>query len=134
MDGVAKHCESVNCMLEDRDLAKIIRGQLQALKASLLLEVGRAGKVWDLPSCARVVTAAPCSQDPYTSAPTAHLHAGGCTLAEAGLKEGTKREGLQLLQTPLQIQGEPLSLSLVIQIMTTLGKALPIIAVSKVPL
>ena len=45
MDGVAKHCESVNGMLEDHDLAKIIRGQLQALKVSLLLEVGRAGKV-----------------------------------------------------------------------------------------
>lgn len=45
MDGVAKYYESVNSMLEDHDLAKIIRGQLHALKASLLLEVGHAGKV-----------------------------------------------------------------------------------------
>lgn len=48
---------------------------------------------------------------PYTGAPTPHLHAGGGTLAEAGLEEENEREGLQDPQTPLQIQGEPLSLT-----------------------
>lgn len=98
-------------MLEDHELVKIITGQLQALKASLLLEVGYTGRVWDLPLRERVVTAVPCSRDPYTRASTPHLHAGGRTLAEAGLKEGNKREGSQLPQAPLQIQGEPLSLA-----------------------
>lgn len=39
--------------------------ELQALKANLLLEVGCAGKVWDLPSCERIVTGVPCSRDPH---------------------------------------------------------------------
>lgn len=52
------------CNLEDHDLAQIVRGQLQALKATLLLGVGHARKVWDLPSCERVPTAVPCSGDP----------------------------------------------------------------------
>jgi len=74
--------------------------------------------------------AVPCSRDPYTGGPTPHLHAGGCTLAEAGLKEGNEREGLQLPQTPLQLHGE--SLSLVIQTIMTLGQALPIIRHKKI--
>lgn len=44
-------------------------------------------------------------------APAPHLHAGGYTVAEAGLGDENDREGLQLTQTPLQIQGEPLSLT-----------------------
>lgn len=61
--------------------------------------------------CERFVSAVPCSWDPYTGAPTPFLHAGGCTLAAEGLKEGNEREGSQLPQTLLRIQGEPQSLT-----------------------
>lgn len=45
MDRVRVYTFTKLHMLEDHDLAKIVRRQLQVRKAVLLLEVGLAGKV-----------------------------------------------------------------------------------------
>lgn len=94
-------------MLEDRDLVKIVKWQLQALKASCPLEVGCAAEGWELLWCERLSLMYPAPKI-HTSGHQHHV----CMQVDAHqLKQSSNRGTRKLSQTTLQIQGEPLFLT-----------------------
>lgn len=78
---------------------KIIKEQLQAVKARVTLQLGCAGKVWDLPSRGRVVSAVSCS----TLRPQHHI----CRWIHSSCSRFKGGEGEKGVPAPLRIKGSP---------------------------
>lgn len=115
-------------MLEDHDLAKIVRRQLRALKAILLLKVGLTGKARDLMFCQRGVTAVPYSRGPQkdpTMSAFSRLTSAGVWGQREEWEVGVPAHSLH--PTPRTATAFHLGwAALVIQIVVALVRALPV--------